>query len=51
MAEKTMNPFEIAQQQIKAACDKLGAEPAVYEILKQPMKVMEVSIPVKMDNG
>lgn len=51
MAEKTMNPFEIAQQQIKAACDKLGTEPAVYEILKQPMKVMEVSIPVKMDNG
>jgi glutamate dehydrogenase len=46
-----MNPFEIAQQQIKAACDKLGTEPAVYEILKQPMKVMEVSIPVKMDNG
>ncbi|MGI6704610.1 MAG: Glu/Leu/Phe/Val family dehydrogenase [Clostridia bacterium] len=51
MAEKSMNPFEIAQQQIKAACDKLGTEPAVYEILKQPMKVMEVSIPVKMDNG
>ena len=51
MAEKTMNPFEIAQKQIKAACDKLGAEPAVYEILKQPMKVVEVSIPVKMDNG
>ena len=51
MAEKTMNPFEIAQQQIKAACDKLGTEPAVYEILKQPMKVMEVCIPVKMDNG
>lgn len=51
MAEKTMNPFKIAQQQIKAACDKLGAEPAVYEILKQPMKVIEVSIPVKMDNG
>ena len=51
MAEKTMNPFEIAQQQIKAACDKLGTEPAVYEILKQPRKVVEVSIPVKMDNG
>ena len=26
-------------------------EPAVYEILKQPLKVLEVSIPVKMDDG
>jgi glutamate dehydrogenase len=51
MAEKTLNPFEIAQQQIKAACDKLGTEPAVYEILKQPKRTIEVSIPVKMDNG
>jgi glutamate dehydrogenase len=51
MAEKTMNPFEISQQQIKAACDKLGTEPAVYEILKQPIRVTEVCIPVRMDNG
>jgi glutamate dehydrogenase len=51
MAEKTLNPFEIAQRQIKTACDKLGAEPAVYEILKNPLRVLEVSIPVKMDDG
>lgn len=51
MAEKSLNPFVIAQQQIKAACDRLGTEPAVYEILKQPLRVMEVCIPVRMDNG
>lgn len=51
MAEKSLNPFEIAQQQIKTACDKLGAEPAVYEILKHPLRVLEVHIPVKMDDG
>ncbi|MCC5912293.1 MAG: Glu/Leu/Phe/Val dehydrogenase [Clostridiaceae bacterium] len=51
MAEKTLNPFEIAQQQVKEACDKLGTEPAVYELLKNPMRVMEVAIPVKMDDG
>ncbi|MGV8146869.1 MAG: Glu/Leu/Phe/Val family dehydrogenase [Alkaliphilus sp.] len=51
MSEKTLNPFEIAQQQVKTACDKLGTEPAVYEILKNPKRVMEVSIPVKMDDG
>ncbi len=26
-------------------------EPAVYELLKEPMRVIEVSIPVKMDDG
>lgn len=51
MSEKTLNPFEIAQLQVKAACDKLGTDPAVYEILKNPMRVLEVSIPVKMDDG
>lgn len=51
MSEKTLNPFEIAQLQVKTACDKLGTDPAVYEILKNPMRVLEVSIPVKMDDG
>lgn len=47
---EAMNPFLNAQKQIKAACDQLGLEPAVYEILKQPMRTLEVSIPVKMDD-
>jgi glutamate dehydrogenase len=51
MAEKTLNPWEIAQQQIKRACDQLGVEPAAYEILKQPERLIEVAIPVKMDDG
>lgn len=51
MAEHKLNPLEIAQQQVKAACDKLGTEPAVYEILKNPMRTLEVTIPVKMDDG
>lgn len=51
MAEKTLNPFEIAQHQVKVACDKLGADPAVYEILKNPLRTLEVSIPVRMDDG
>lgn len=49
--KESLNPFEIAQRQVKNACDKLGAEPAVYEILKTPMRVHEVSFPVKLDNG
>ena len=46
-----MNPLIMAQKQVKDACDKLGTPPAVYEILKNPLKVLEVAIPVKMDDG
>lgn len=49
--KETLNPFEIAQKQVKAACDRLNADPAVYEILKNPMRVLEVTFPVKLDDG
>ena len=48
---ENLNVFEIAQMQIKDACDKLNCKPAVYEVLKQPLRVLEVAIPVKMDDG
>lgn len=48
---ENLNVFEIAQEQIREACEKLNCKPAVYEILKQPMRVVEVSVPVKMDDG
>lgn len=48
---ENLNMFDSAQKQIKEACDKLGCKPAVYEILKQPARVLEVSYPVRMDDG
>jgi len=45
------NPLLMAQKQVKEACDLLGTPPEVYEILKNPQRVLEVSIPVKMDDG
>lgn len=51
MAKESLNPLESAQKQIKIACDSLGLDPAVYELLKEPQRVIEVSIPVKMDDG
>ncbi len=36
MAKESLNPLESAQKQVKAACDALGLDPAVYEILKEP---------------
>lgn len=46
-----LNPLESAQRQVKMACDKLGLELSVYELLKEPQRVIEISIPVKMDDG
>ncbi|NLD16839.1 MAG: Glu/Leu/Phe/Val dehydrogenase, partial [Tissierellia bacterium] len=40
-----------AQTQIRIAVDKLGLSEDVYELLKEPQRVFEVSIPVKMDDG
>jgi glutamate dehydrogenase len=51
LAEETLNPFVIAQKQVRGAVTELGLPDAVYEILKQPLRVLEVSIPVVMDDG
>ena len=37
--------------QVKQACEKLGLEDHIYSLLKEPQRVLEVSIPVKMDDG
>ncbi len=51
MANENMNPLIGAQSRVKSACERLGLPNEVYEILKQPMRTIEVSIPVKMDDG
>ena len=51
MANENMNPLLAAQQRVKVACDKLGLDANIYEILKNPQRILEVSIPVKMDDG
>ena len=49
--KENLNPLESAQKQVKDACDALGLNPAVYELLKEPQRTIEISIPVKMDDG
>ena len=51
MATESLNPLVNSQKQLKSACDLLGVEPIVYELLKEPQRVIEITIPVKMDNG
>ena len=47
----TENALIMAQKQVKDACTRLNMPESVYEILKEPQKILEVSIPVKMDDG
>lgn len=51
MVNDNLNPLESAQKQVKEACDALGLDPAIYEYLKEPKRIIEVSIPVKMYDG
>lgn len=51
MLKENLNPLKSAQEQIKLACDALGLDSDVYELLKEPKRIIEIAIPVKMDNG
>ncbi len=50
MVEK-VDPFKSAQKQLKKAVDVLKMGEDVYEVLKEPREFIEVSVPVRMDNG
>jgi glutamate dehydrogenase (NAD(P)+) len=46
-----MNPFEMAQEQIKQCAKIMKLDPAVTEILSHPLRELHISLPVRMDNG
>ena len=45
------NPFDNVITVVENAAQKLGYQPADYETLKHPERELQVSIPVRMDNG
>ena len=47
----TQDPFEIACKQIDKANEYLKLDEGLIEFLKQPLRIVEVSLPVKMDDG
>ncbi|MDA8194836.1 MAG: Glu/Leu/Phe/Val dehydrogenase [Thermaerobacter sp.] len=51
MADTSLNPYIRAQQSFKEAVDTLGLEPAVFDILKQPLRTFEVAVPFIRDDG
>ncbi len=46
-----LNPYRIAQIQFDIAAEHLKLDPGLRQILRTPKRIMEVSIPTKMDNG
>jgi glutamate dehydrogenase (NAD(P)+) len=46
-----MNPFAMAQEQIKQCAKIMKLDPAVTEILMNPQRELHVSLPIRMDNG
>jgi glutamate dehydrogenase (NAD(P)+) len=46
-----LNPFRIAQAQFDRAAEYLKLDPGRREILRLPKRILEVSVPTKMDDG
>ena len=54
MQQQVQDAFENAQKQIRKACDLYGEcrlDQNKYEVISQPRRILEVNIPVRMDNG
>ena len=46
-----LNPFRIAQIQFDMAAEALKLDPSLRQVLRTPKRILEVSLPTKMDNG
>ena len=47
---ESLNLFHSTQVVVKEALDQLGYSDEMYELLKEPMRMLTVRIPVRMDN-
>jgi len=46
-----LNPFRIAQVQFDLAAEHLKLDAGLRQVLRTPKRILEVSLPTKMDNG
>lgn len=51
MTTDNLNPFKIAQQQLDEAAKILNLDAGTHAALREPLRELHVSLPVKMDNG
>ncbi|HET6398928.1 MAG TPA: Glu/Leu/Phe/Val dehydrogenase, partial [Candidatus Thermoplasmatota archaeon] len=50
-ADEDLNPFRIAQSQLDNAARAIGLHPDMHAYLREPQRFLQVSIPVRMDDG
>ncbi|MBI3483978.1 MAG: Glu/Leu/Phe/Val dehydrogenase, partial [Acidobacteria bacterium] len=50
-SREDLNLYRIAQLQFDIAAEHLKLDPGLRQVLRTPKRIMEVAIPVKMDNG
>jgi len=46
-----MNPYENAMKQLENTASLVKLDPDAHEMLRQPKRILSVSLPVRMDNG
>jgi len=51
MADEGFNPFEMAQTQFDNVADIIGLDMPVRDLLRNPLREYQFSIPVRMDDG
>ncbi|UCC78122.1 MAG: Glu/Leu/Phe/Val dehydrogenase, partial [Anaerolineales bacterium] len=51
MKTEHLNPFEIAQSQLDTAAEILKLDPGMHALLREPIRELHVSLPVRMDDG
>ena len=49
--KESLNPFEVAKEQIDRAGKRLNLDPGLLNLLKHPKRELHVNFPVKMDDG
>jgi glutamate dehydrogenase (NAD(P)+) len=51
VAVQTFSPYQMAQQQFDGVAERIGLDPGTRELLRQPLREYQFSIPVRMDDG
>lgn len=51
MSKEELNPFKIAQSQFDTAAELVNMDRAARAIMREPLRVLEVQVPVRMDSG
>jgi len=51
MADKSFNPFQMAQAQFDAVAEKLDLDAGARDLLREPLREYHTAVPVRMDDG